>query len=246
MKVLSILLLTYLFISCNEPLIVIGNKNAGNSSIKGNGKIISKNIEVNRFDIIDNSFIADIHFVQDSSFSVSLSVDENLVSYFNIKEINTKLIIDENGRENIQPTQAIVEIHIPYLKTLNNLGTGNFKAAAYNTQQNFYINNTGTGDIHIHQINVNMLDILNSGTGDILLEGFANELKLKNTGTGDFNCKSLITNISTVINTGTGNVSLQVNETADFNNTGTGDIFYNGKAKNTTINNTGTGKVKKM
>lgn len=244
MKVLNFLVLTYLLISYNEPLILIGNKNASNNANKGNGKIVSKKIEVNRFNEIDNLYIADIQFVQDSIFSVSLSVDENLVSYFNVKETNNKLILDKNGRENIQPTQAIFEIHMPYLKILNNSGTGNFKSAVYNTQQNLYINNTGTGDINIKQIIVNQLDILNSGTGDILMEGYANELSLKNTGTGDFKCSNLITNISSIFNTGTGNVSIQVNEKADFTNTGTGDIFYTGKVKNKTISNTGTGKVK--
>jgi hypothetical protein len=68
MKSLTILLLAYLYISCNELFIVIGNKNAGNNTVKGNGKIISKKIEVNRFNEIDNCFIADIQFVQDSSF----------------------------------------------------------------------------------------------------------------------------------------------------------------------------------
>ena len=88
MKQLSFLLLSVIF-----SLIGMCNLNA--ETIKGNGKIVTKEFDVRDFDEITLSMPATVKFTQSEQYSCSITIDDNLVQFVSIKTIGDDLSIKQ-------------------------------------------------------------------------------------------------------------------------------------------------------
>lgn len=110
MKQLSFLLLSVIF-----SFIGIANLNA--ETIKGNGKIVTKEFNVRDFDEITLSMPATVHFTQSDKYSCSVTIDENLVQFVCIKTVGDDLSIKQvpakDGKPLLSFTVGEKEVSMP-------------------------------------------------------------------------------------------------------------------------------------
>jgi hypothetical protein len=87
---------------------------------------------------------------------------------------------------------------------------------------------SGGAQVRLQGIQVNVLDSLLSGAGDIQASGAAGELKLILSGLGNFNAADLRSNKATIELSGMGGATVRVEEELAATITGAGSIQYFG------------------
>lgn len=88
----------------------------------------------------------------------------------------------------------------------------------------------GAGNVHA-KIFGERLNLKNSGTSNVFLEGKVKALELNNSGTGDVNAQELKAETVVLKNSGTGNMSVQAEKTIEGKNSGTGNVYVDGAAQ---------------
>ncbi len=102
-----IIAITLFIFSCN----VIG--------ISGSGTITTGVYELSGFDQIDISGAYNVTITQSSDYNVSITTDDNLFEYLDIKVSGSTLSLSVKPMTNINPTQLTAEISLPAFYVLN-------------------------------------------------------------------------------------------------------------------------------
>ncbi len=190
--------------------------------ITGSGKIISENRTVNSFDKIYTTGSLDINIVQGNQQSIEISADDNVINNITTKVTGSTLDVQLKSG-NYNNINVKVKITIPDVKGLNNIGSGNMTVSDF--------------------LNINNLEIGNSGSGNISISGTGNSLITTNSGSGNFNGFNFAVDDCAVNNSGSGNSDVNCNNNLSGSNSGSGNVSYKGNPSSVTITNTGSGNL---
>lgn len=242
MKQLSFLLLSVIF-----SLVGICNLKA--ETIKGNGKIVTKEIDVRDFDEITLSMPATVNFTQSEQYSCSITMDENLVQFVSVKTVGDDLRIrqlpSKDGKPilsfsfgekevtwpnyqyaTLQFTKFVINISAPYLEDVkvNGSGTFNFSTEFSNVKLDADVN--GSGQINAEKgLRVDELDVELNGSGSVnFAQLTAKEVEVTASGSGN-----------TTLNGALGELDLTM--------MGSGNIKVSGNSKNAKAKVAGTGNI---
>src|SRR5687768_5064695 len=94
-----LLLLAAIFSSCNW---------FGGKRVSGNGNIIAQDRKVSSFHSIEASGSVSVHMRQDSSSSVRIETDENLMEYLEVFTDGNTLVIKPKQGFNLKPSRDVV------------------------------------------------------------------------------------------------------------------------------------------
>lgn len=216
-----------------------------NKTLKGNGVIIEKVINPEKFRSIINSSTFDIIMMQEQRHEIKIVTDENIMPHI-ITEINNTSVKFYNTNEyNLQPTKVKIYISSEKLELLENSGTGDFNTEYLKTSRGFSILNSGTGDVNVSVIEGVSATFKNTGTGNILMKGTISNIDILNSGTGTIKFEELKSEITNLTNSGTGDAFINAYSKISAKNSGTGDLFYYGNPSEAELSNTGTGEIRK-
>lgn len=176
-------------------------------TITGSGNIISEDRETTTFSQISNEGIIDVTITQGDSRSVTILADDNIIDRVKTEVINGELMLYLEG-ENFRDISARATITTTRLTGIRNSGTGKISANDLEDEVNFAI--------------------YNSGTGDIILNGSAENLMLENEGTGTIYAFEFPVENAVLTIIGSGNCEVYCSESLDVYIEGSGNVLYKG------------------
>ncbi|WP_106831756.1 head GIN domain-containing protein [Parabacteroides pacaensis] len=200
MKLKTFLLLTALF---------MGITSLSAKTVRGNGKIVIKEISVPEYDEIEvnsqnilynNSNVSGLfrrnrassgsltfnYSQKDAPAFLQVGIDENLLPHLKIKVEGKRLYVEAKDIQ-IQPTRMEITSHSKKIRSVSLIGSMDINLIGYINSEILDVNLAGSGDIKADDlIAANRINVYLKGSGDInLLNVSCNELNGRVAGSGD-------------------------------------------------------------
>ena len=254
---------------------------ASAEKVRGNGNVITKEINVGSFETIDaggnvsfekNGFNLKqkkeykfIYSQRSGKESLSVTMDENLFSYLEIRSTDGKLTIRTKDRDKIIPTTLIIKGSSENLKKVSLSGSLDFIAETPIKSDELSISVSGAGDVLMaKQTDVESIKFTISGAGDVIasdlrckrfegkvsgagdieIKGKSDEAKFSVSGAGDIEAYDFIVKNVTASVSGVGDIEVYASETLNASVSGIGDIAYKGNPE-VSSKKSGMGSIKK-
>lgn len=226
---LSIILLTILT-SCNDCM-------------EGNGKMATRTAKFSEITAINLSVSADVKLVADSSGTVKIEGESNIIKAIILEQQGTKLRITS---EPCFSTNKPVTITIP-MKLVTDLqinGSGSIKSESKMAASDLELGINGSGDIDLEVNAANVMSNIN-GSGNIILKGAAQRHKIEVNGSGNMDAENFPTgNVGITVN-GSGDCKVMATTALSIKIRGSGNVYYSG-APDISSEIKGSGSLQKL
>ena len=91
---------------CASCIQINSNFKGGKNAVKGEGPVITKDYDFRDFDALCVNGNADVVFIQDENWKVTLTTQENIPEYLDYKVENGILLIQAKNRRTIRAEEA--------------------------------------------------------------------------------------------------------------------------------------------
>lgn len=173
----------------------------------GSGRAVTETRNVGNFSKVKSEGVFEVTITQGPIQSVEITADDNIMGRVKTTVVNDELrLYLKNDGYNRVTLKA--KITVPTLTGLNNSGTGSMDAKGFSEIGHF--------------------KVVNSGTGNIKIDGSANSLSVYNEGTGRFRGFGFLVKDAEVKNFGSGNVEVNCSGRLDVKIEGSGNVSYKG------------------
>ena len=224
------LLLTAILTSCMDCM-------------EGNGKMATRTAKFNEVTAVKLSLSADVKLVNDSSGTVKIEGESNLIEAIVIEQNGTKLTISS---DRCFSTNKPITITIP-MKTVTDLqinGSGSILSSAQLGASDLELGINGSGDIDIDVRATNVKSNIN-GSGNIVLKGSAQRHKIDVNGSGNLEAADFPTgNVAITVN-GSGDCRVLATTALAIKIRGSGSVYYTG-SPDISSDIKGSGTIQKM
>ena len=212
-----------------------GEKMFGGETVKGNGNIVTRNYEVAGFNEISTSLPATVNFTVGDEYKCTVSVDENLFDYIEIKVKDGELRLGRpKGHKNVNlhATEFIIEITAPRMEEVSLAGSGDINFLSPMNEKELEVSLAGSGNVVFKdEVNVDHLELNVAGSGDIYIEkGNIREFEADIAGSGKIVSHADVQEMDADV-AGSGDITAKVNGKLDYFVAGSGDIKYYGDAQ---------------
>jgi hypothetical protein len=137
-----------------------------------------------------------------------------------------------------------VFVTVREVEGIKSTGSGSIKMKSDISSGSLSLNNTGSGNIMLKNVNADNLSVGMTGSGYITIDGGSVEtLSLSQTGSGDFKGEGLSAEKASVNKTGSGQSNLGEVENLYVKSTGSGNVYYSGNPSNKNVSATGSARV---
>lgn len=210
--------------------------------IHGRGSNISETRNAGAFIGVDLRCDADVELVRDSTFSIEITGQENILKVLDTKVENGNLIIEYKKRV-WRHNQVTIIVHTANIQSVFISGSGNINIQNEMSANTFDLKISGSGDINTSGLNAQILTAHISGSGNIKIPGGAIQNgRFSISGSGSINSEFAVAAAMDAKISGSGNITVNVSETLNASISGSGDIKYRGNPT-VTVNISGSGKV---
>ena len=249
-------------------LLLVGSVNLYAETIKGNGNIVTKEIDVRDFDEITLSMPATVHFTQSEQYSCSITIDENLVQFVGIKVIGDDLSIRQVPAKDGKPLLSVsfgekelsvpkyqyptlqftkFEIHIsaPRLEDVRVNGSGIFNFVSDFSAYKLNADVNGSGQIISDNVlKIGGLDVEIAGSGSVVFAQVSvDEAEVSISGSGSATIEGSFVEVDLKL-MGSGNITLNGDmHTAKAKIAGSGNIHIGKVSKLVNYDIAGSGNV---
>lgn len=193
-----------------------------NERFRGSGVIITETRTLANFNAISSSPAIELIVSQGTTQSVEVSSDDNLIDRVITRVSSDGLLTVELEEGNYENLTLRVNIVIPELISVENLGAGSIIIDGFTDQESLILRNTGAASFSV--------------------AGSANELIIELLGAGNVAAFDFEANSVRVTLTGSGNIEVSATDRISGNITGAGNIHYRGEPT-IDVNITGAGSV---
>jgi hypothetical protein len=214
--------------------------------VKGNGNIVSKEIQVSSFIRLHLAAKGLIELIQSDEEKVEIETDENLLDYLEAINSGRTLYVSTEAKFR-KPIFTSCKIRI-YLRQIDTLYVrcdgGNVScrdAIILNSPLEVKIQSVGNTDLNICAPAVK---ILSQCEGNVTLKGKCGLLLIKNQSTGDLYAKEMDAEELDINNMAEGNLELCADKFISISHKGEGYIHYFGNAVLKDVKQYGTGIIK--
>jgi hypothetical protein len=213
--------------------------------LDGNGVLKTEKRFVTEFYGVENHTDFDVEIIADRDYGVEVIADENLLSYIKTSVRDGNLIVDTDNDRCIKSRHDIViEVRMPSIDMIELTGSGNIDADDFDCN-NIEIRNSGSGDIDILNIvSPEVVDIVLTGSGDIVLWGKARKGIYTLSGSGNIEADDFKVEHCEATNSGSGNIYCYVYDFLRATISGSGDIFYSGSPAEIIEEDSGSGELR--
>ncbi len=236
----------YLFFSLIGVMVLWSGCAKMNPGVQGEGAPTSELRTLTGFQGVENATHADIYIRQDKDFKVEVTAQPNIAALLKTEVEDGVLRIYFS--ENVGQTEGLkVFVSGPNFDHLAMAGSGNLFIDSDLQGKSLLLSVAGSANVSgsSHQISMQSIEAVISGSGNIMLEGTAETADLSIAGSGNMSLFGLRINKAEVNLTGSGNIDCQVQQDLKVALTGSGKVVYKGAA---TVNSavTGSGSVTKV
>ena len=244
----------------------IGTLNA--ETIKGNGKIVTKEFNVSDFDEITMSVPATVKFTQSDEYSCTVTIDENLLQFISVKtygdDLRFRQLPSKDGKPlmsfsfgdkdvniphyqyaTLQFTKFEINISAPRLEDVVVTGSGIFMLANDFADKKLNVNINGSGKfVAEKQVKVNELDVEVAGPGSASLINLSvKEAEVTLSGSGNVVMDGTYKELDVKLN-GTGEVKAYGEApTAKAKIAGSGNVYLENISQNIKYEIAGSGNI---
>ena len=216
--------------------------------IKGNGNIVSREVNVSTFIRLHLACRGQIELHQSDEEKVVIDADENLQDYFSIENSGRTLYVssDAKFRRPIY-THCVIKVYIRQMDTLyvRNDGANVICPNEISLSQPLDIKVQSEGNTSLYLV-VPSIKILCQAQGNVVLRGTCEKLDIKNQSEGHFNALHLKAGDVSIKNMSEGNIELYAEKTISMKHFGHGYIHYYGPATVKDVLHYGDGEIKHM
>lgn len=185
----------------------------------------------------------EIYIQKGASSKVTVLAERNILSHIRSVVNKEVLSIKLSPGLVLKPTVKIrLYIETPsFLELVNSSASDVFGADLFSSEL-LQILNTGSGQITL-SLQTDMLDVHNSGSGKIVLRGETDKMRCTSSGSGQIEATHLKTQKLFVNISGSGNGCFHCLKAMIGFISGSGDIYYNGSPKEIQMDTTGNGTL---
>ncbi len=224
------IMLTLILSSCNDCM-------------EGNGKMATRSAKFTEITAINLSVSADVKLVADSTGTVKIEGESNIIEAIILEQKGSTLRITS---EPCFSSNKPVTITIP-MKTVSDLqinGSGSIKSVNKMASSDLELGINGSGDIDIDVDAANVLSKIN-GSGNIILKGAAQRHKVEVNGSGSLEAQNFPTgNVAITVN-GSGDCNVFATTALGIKIRGSGSVYYKG-APDISSDIKGSGSLEKL
>lgn len=226
-------------------VIILAHFAACDNCIEGNGKIVSKQLDIGLISNIKLSCAADVEIVTDSSLqekTLEVSAESNIIDLISVDQNGHDLKIDSKScLMNHKPIN--IRLKVRNLKEIGIDGSGTVFCNDTLQCEELDLNVSGSGSIEIYVDNLATNSSID-GSGDIKIKGKSPKHKVTINGSGEVKAFDLQTEKTFISINGSGDCNSNVKDELDVRITGSGDVYYSGNPKLSQVLN-GSGEVVK-
>lgn len=226
----SIILFSMVLSSCNDCM-------------EGNGKMATRSAKFSEITSVNLSVSADVILVNDSTGTVKIEGESNIIEAIILEQKGTSLRITS---EPCYSANKPVTISIP-MKNVSELqlnGSGGFKSESKLKASDLELGINGSGDIDVEVDATNVLSKIN-GSGNIIVKGSAQRHKIEVNGSGNVEAENFPTgNVAITVN-GSGDCKVMATTALSIKIRGSGSVYYSG-APDISSDIKGSGSLEKM
>jgi hypothetical protein len=212
--------------------------------IKGSGNSTSINRKVENFTKIKVSGDYKIVFKQDSSLSLNITGDDNVLENIRTDVSGGQLTIDSK-RNICSKNQVVVVVGFKQLEKIDGSGAIEFTSDGKLNLADLDLNLAGSTKTDL-DINAGNLSTESAGSSDIKLKGQASSHSIKVAGNGDLNALDFVVSKYDIDASGAFDAEINVLNELNTKSTGAADIKYRGNPKSVNTSKTGASSVKKI
>jgi hypothetical protein len=194
--------------------------------MEGNGKMAKRSARFSDVSAISLSVSADVKLVEDSTGTVVIEGESNIIEAIILEQTGTKLRITS---EPCFSSKKPITITIP-MKMVSDLqinGSGSIKSETKLTASDLELGINGSGDIDIEVGAGNVLSKVN-GSGNIILKGTAQRHKIEVNGSGNVEAENFPTGDVAITVNGSGDCKVMATTTLGIKIRGSGSVYYKG------------------
>jgi len=207
------ILLAFIISSCNDCM-------------EGNGKMANRTAKFTEITAINLSVSADVKLVDDSTGTIKIEGESNIIEAIIMEQKGTSLKITS---EPCFSSNKPIKITIP-MKNVSDLqinGSGSIISERSLVSSDLDLGINGSGDINIEVNAINVMSKIN-GSGNIILKGAAQRHKIEVNGSGDVNAENFPTgNVAITVN-GSGDCKVMATTALGIKIRGSGNVYYSG------------------
>ncbi|SDP78893.1 Putative auto-transporter adhesin, head GIN domain [Mucilaginibacter sp. OK268] len=205
--------------------------------VHGSGKIITEQRKATDFSRIDISGAYKIHLKQDSSLSISVTGDDNLLKYVSTSVNGGKLVI-KTTKTICLDDSLVVNIGIRKLEELKSSGAVEVSSTGKITTGDLNIHLSGATKVNL-DLNAANVNSHGSGVSELNLTGQAATHQVEFSGVGKINAFDFVVGEYTINSSGASHCKINVLKTLNVHSSGASEIRYKGSP--TTVNNDKSG-----
>jgi hypothetical protein len=201
-----------------------------NETIEGNGKLVTRDINVQPFDALNASGVYELKLLQGDKESVKIEADENLQELFTVKNEGSQLNIEMKKNINLRGmTRIKVYVTFRDLKSIELSTVGNVSTEKQLTFSDLTLKNKSVGNVDLN-FNANKLDLKNTSVGNVKLQGKAQTAVFKNSGVGNLRAGDFLVQSLDIDNSGVGNAEVNAEKELKVNENMLGKVTNKGTA----------------
>ena len=192
--------------------------------------------------------VANITIEKGNEYMIEAQGPEHIIQLIEpeVQKEGGTLSIKAKKEYKVKKESIIIRIVTPQLSLIYNEGVGDIRTKGAFETQMMTITNEGVGNITIENMKCERMQVLNEGVGNVNLTGKAKHGVFKSDGVGSINTYDFeVSNLSVELD-GVGGIKCHVTERFTCKANGVGSIYYTGNPKQTNINTSGIGKVRKQ
>ena len=231
-RVIALVFLALLLISCSKNQVVVGSKN-----------IITQEKQLSAYDRIEVLGSYNVIFTDGEVGKIKIKAPDNILPFIQT-EVSDGLLKIGTGKNRHRVKQPII-IYVPVdsrLKQVDIKGSADIYSEKNLETKALNVGIYGSGDVRL-QVEASSLALKIDGSGDIRVGGKTDNLSININGSGDVEVPNLKAEKAAISISGAGDVSAYVTEDVDISIAGSGDVIIKGNPKKIKQKINGSGRV---
>ena len=231
-RVIALVFLALLLISCSKNQVVVGSNN-----------IITQEKQLSAYDRIEVLGSYDVIFTDGEVGKIKIKAPDNILPFIQT-EVSDGLLKIGTGKNRHRVKQPII-IYVPVdsrLKQVDIKGSADIYSEKNLETKALNVGIYGSGDVRL-QVEASSLALKIDGSGDIRVGGKTDNLSININGSGDVEVPNLKAEKAAISISGSGDVSAYVTKDVDISIAGSGDVTIKGNPKKIKQKINGSGRV---
>jgi hypothetical protein len=232
--------------------------------VKGSGTLDTQEFDFSGFDRVEVGYAFEVEITQSSSYSVSITADDNLFDYILVSKQGTTLKIRLEPALHYAFTKLQAKITMPQLYGLELSGATRGTVSGFSSTDNIDIEMSGASSLNLVELTagdvrinisgassvtgdtaVGDADFTVSGASTLQLEGSASDIIVDASGASRVKLAAFLANNADVTLSGASSGTVNLDGILDANLSGASKLSYIGEPTMGTINTSGASTLSK-